>query len=344
MQHDLDGRTERRQFLCVTTGTVFLELNGARFLQGDQPQRSAHGLLQSRTKTTRALGTDVSIAALHTDADVAVRAIDQAFAELRSVEALMSIYQADSQLSRLNRERVLDAPHPYFVQVLQAAEKMSRDSDGAFDITVQPLWSLFAAAKKDGRLPDDDAIEAARQRVDWRQVEVTPKRIRLHGEAAITLNGIAQGFAADQAKAALRKGGVKNALINTGEISSVGTKANGERWTIGVQHPRREDSYASLAELFGRCLATSGDYATAFSDDLRHNHLFDPQTGLSPSELCSVSVVAPTAQIADALSTAIFVLGMKQGLSLIEKFEATDALLISKEGKLHATPGFPFHA
>ncbi|MCA9266995.1 MAG: FAD:protein FMN transferase, partial [Planctomycetales bacterium] len=175
-----------------------LGLDGTR-LYGDDPQGVARGRLVSRTKTTHALGTEVSITALHDDGNVATHAIDQAFAELRLVEDLMSVYQPDSQLSRLNRERAVEAPHPYFVQVLRVAERMSRQSDGAFDVTVQPLWSLFAAAKKTGRLPADDAIEAARRKVDWRQVEVAAESVRLRGEATITLNGIAQGFAADRA-------------------------------------------------------------------------------------------------------------------------------------------------
>src|SRR6185503_16682220 len=105
------------------------------------------------------------------------------------------------QLSRLNRDGVLDHPDPYLVEVLRAAASVSERSGGAFDATVQPLWQIYADAKKAGRLPDADAVREAAARVDWRNVDVSADRIRLRGAGmAVTLNGIAQGFAADRVR------------------------------------------------------------------------------------------------------------------------------------------------
>jgi thiamine biosynthesis lipoprotein len=268
--------------------------------------------------------------------------VDAAFGELALVEELMSIYRPESQLSQLNNKRVLDNPHPYFLQVLEAARETSRRSQGAFDITVQPLWTVFAAAKKGGELPAASAIERARELVDWRKVVVAPDRVRLRGKGTqITLNGIAQGYAADRAAAALGARGVAHALIDAGEIGTIGGKPGGEPWSVGVQHPRHVDAYLSLARLNGRCLATSGDYATAFSADFRFNHLFDPRTGRSPTEFASVSIAAPTGIMADALSTAVFVLGFKRGLALVESTPGADALVMLKDGRTLATRGFP---
>ena len=172
---------------------------------------------------------------------------------------------------------------------------------------------LFADAKKAG-----DACQLRRRSnahgraVDWRQVVISPDRIRLRGKGTqITLNGIAQGYAADRATAALAARGVAHALIDAGEIGTIGGKPGGEPWSVGVQHPRHEDAYLSLARLNGRCLATSGDYATTFSGDFRFNHLFDPRTGRSPTEFASVSIAATSGIMADALSTAVFVLGTR---------------------------------
>ena len=107
------------------------------------------------------------------------------------------------------------------------------------------------------------------------------------------------------------------------------------------QHPRVEDAYVSLTPLDGRCLATSGDYATSFTPDRRDNHLFDPRTGRSPTELASVSVLASSGLLADGLSTAVFVLGLERGLRLIDSTPHADALLVLKDGRTLATPGFP---
>jgi thiamine biosynthesis lipoprotein len=309
--------------------------------QEQLPEAATASPLRAATRTSRALGSDVSITALHQEQCTAALAVDDAFAELEVVEQLMSIYRPDSQLSRLNRFRELRDPHAYFVQVLEAASQMSRQSGGAFDITVQPLWNLFAAAQKQGRLPGEEEIDAARRVVDWRQVKVTSDLVTLAGEgSAITLNGIAQGFAADRAAAAIKARGVKHALINTGEIGALGQSSQGEAWKIGIQHPRREDAFVSLAQLADRCLATSGDYETTFSDDFRCHHLFDPRTGRSPTELAGVSVVAETAMLADALSTAAFVLGAAEGSRLVRKLQA-DAFFVLKSGRTLATNGFP---
>jgi thiamine biosynthesis lipoprotein len=336
-------RTTRRRFLCAALGS-----GGALALiyrGGPIDRVLPEDSLQSFTHHARALGAEVSITALHARRQAAERAVQAAFAELELVEELMSIYRPHSQLSRLNRAGRLDDPHPNFVEVLRAAREISQDSEGAFDITVQPLWALYDSTHKAGRLPTAAEIAAARGRVDWRHVEITPQSIRLHGEGtAITLNGIAQGYAADRALAALQEHGVEHALVNAGEIGSLGRRADGDAWTVGIQHPRQEDAYIALAKLEGRALSTSGDYATTFSDDFRHHHVFDPRTGASPTQFQSVSVAAPTAMAADALSTAIFVAGLERGMKLIESTPGADAFFVLKDGRTLATKGFPLDA
>jgi len=344
----------RRQFFWIATGAGgtagLVRAAWMRRQKGGEggdgvALQGTRGTLHAVRQTDWALGSEVSITALHADAGVARAAIGAAVRELRLVESLMSIYRPQSELSRLNREASLENPHPYLVAVVRQAAEMSRRSGGAFDITVQPLWALYEAARRAGTLPEARAIEAAVATVDWRHVEVTARRIRLHGpNTAVTLNGIAQGFAADRLTAALRRHGVEHALVSTGEIASLGNRGEGRPWTVGIQHPRRADAYLSLATLQGRCLATSGDYATSFSEDFRSNHLFDPRTGRSPEGIASVSIVAPTATLADAMSTAVFVLGPKEGLDLVRRTPAAEALFVFKDGRTVATEGFPASA
>lgn len=275
------------------------------------------------------------------DAEHANAALAAAFAELETIESVMSLYRPESQVCRLNREGVLDNPHPELVQVLQQSQQLAEQSGGAFDITVQPLWSVYAAAAKEGRLPDAAELAAARALVDWRKLEIAGDRIRMAPGMAVTLNGIAQGFAADRALAALRRYGIQHALINTGELGSLGCKDDGQPWIAGIQHPRVEDAYVSLAQLDGRCLATSGDYATTFTADREANHIVDPRTGRSPPELASVSVLAPDGLLADGLSTALFVLGVSRGQSLLASIPGTDAMFVLQDGRTWATAGFP---
>ncbi len=293
------------------------------------------------SKTSWALGSDVTLTVLHRERRTADVALEAAFAELELVESIMSLYRPDSQICRLNRSGAIDRPHPYLVQVLHHARRVAERSNGAFDVTVQPLWELFQEARKLKRLPGEEEIAAARQRVDWRRIEISPEHITLLENAAITLNGIAQGFAADRVMTVLRQYGVRCALVNAGELGALGRRENGEAWSVGIQHPRQPDAYVSLAKLDGRCLATSGDYATSFSEDFRHHHLFDPRTGRSPRELASVTIAARTATEADALSTAVFVLGPECGAELVQRTRGADALMVLKDGRTLVTPGFP---
>jgi thiamine biosynthesis lipoprotein len=298
--------------------------------------------LRLSRRISRALGTNVTIRVFHADLAVADDGIDAAFSEIETVEAVMSLYRPESQLCRLNRDGAFDDPHPYLVEVLRAAQEISRRTEGALDVTVQPLWALYAQAKREGRLPSDGEIARAKEKVDWRRLEVSDGRVRLHGRGmAVTLNGVAQGFAADRAADALRRHGVQHALIDAGEIGALGHKPDGQAWRAGIQHPREAEAYIAAADLRDRCLSTSGDYATTFSPDWRYNHIFDPRTGRSPDELASVSIAAPTAVLADALSTAVFVLGVERGLEAIATHPGCDAMFVLKNGRTLTTKGFP---
>lgn len=298
--------------------------------------------LRKYSRTGWALGTQVNLTVCCDDRQLAQEAMSAALTEIERVETVMSLYRADSQLSQLNRSGSLANPHPWLMQVLRAANDLSDRTDGVFDITVQPLWTLYSGHANRGTLPTDTEIQEALSRIGWQRVQLEDSAVRLKGAGTqITLNGIAQGFAADMAARALQSRGIHSALIDTGEIGAIGAKAGRDPWSIGIKHPRNEGGLLGLASLSGRCLSTSGDYESRFSKDFNHHHLLNPMTGKSPIELSSVSVAAPTALEADALSTAVFLLGLEQGRQLIEATPGADALFVSKDGTTHSTAGFP---
>ncbi|MGE0757845.1 MAG: FAD:protein FMN transferase [Pirellulaceae bacterium] len=333
----------RRQFLMAVGCATACGGCGETLPTGGASTSTAAAADSGVMRTGRALGTDVSIWACHEDRAVAVTAVQHAFDELTRVEQVMSLYRPDSELCRLNRHKVLHHPHPYLVEVLETALALSRRTNGAFDVTVQPLWQLYAAAQRHGRPPSAGEVAAARARVDWRRVLVSPDCIRLVGEGTeVTLNGIAQGLAADKASAALEQAGIRNALLSTGETRALGSRLGGEAWRVGIQHPRRERQLIAVTRLQDRCLATSGDYATVFfGAGFERHHLFDPCTGCAATELASVSVVATTAQQADALSTAVFVLGPVAGARLVRETPEAEALFVTRDARVVATAGFP---
>jgi thiamine biosynthesis lipoprotein len=334
----------RRKFISYALGATALGAVGAHL--GSKYARSGGSFgaaqLAKLTRQGRALGTDISITAFHARRSTAELAINQAFAAIDHVEDIMSLYRPESQLSQLNRNGTLAHPDPALVAVLQRAAALSAQSDGAFDVTVQPLWSVYEEAAASHQLPSAATLSSTLARVDWRQVSVSTETLSFRQPGmAITLNGIAQGLAADAAAAALREAGVAHALIDSGEISTVGTPATKDHWAIGLKDPRNPSSLLGVTALQGRCLATSGDYEMSFAADFSQHHLLDPRTGYSPTELASVSVVAPTALEADALSTAVFLMGPEAGRALVETLPQVDALFVDKAHRVTRTTNFP---
>lgn len=340
--------SSRRKFLLMGMGlgaaaVAFKNLLGQQTrLSGN---RSERGELRTFNRTSWALGSDVTLTVLHDDEARARQALDAAFVELDGVEDALSLYRPLSQLCRLNREGVLDKPHAHMLRVLEACQAMSKRSSGAFDASVQPLWELYFDSKKNGGLPADDAIASARAKVDWTKIGVSAEQISLGASGMkLTFNGIAQGYAADRVMSVLKAHGIEHALIDTGELEPLGRKADGTAFRCGIQHPRQADAFAGVCKLDGRALATSGDYATKFSDDFVYHHIFNPATGRSPLEFSSVSILAPTAMLADALTKPVFVLGREKGLELVRSLPGCDAFIIFKDGRTLVTPGFPIEA
>lgn len=311
----------------VLTAMLGLPVLGATGLWLREPQ------LRAYTDAGIVFGTTVSMTVLHENETVARAALSSAFTALREVDTLMSVYRTDSQVGRLNHVGWLSQPDPRLVKVLETAQYLARQTDGAFDVTVQPLWHAANAQQP---------VLQALSRVDWRKLDVSDRELRLRETGmAITLNGIAQGYGADQAIAALKRHGIRHALLDTGELASLGTNEAGNPWSLAVRDPRNENRFAQVLAADGRCLASSGDYATRFTDDFSQHHIVDPHTGASPTELAAVSVLGPSGLLADGVSTACMVLGATKSLALAASLPDVDVLCITKSGAMHRSPGFP---
>ncbi|WP_343733370.1 FAD:protein FMN transferase [Duganella sp.] len=297
------------------------------------------------TGAALAFGTTISISVAHADAALAQRAIAEALQAARAVDSLMSIYHPASQVHQLNRDGVLRKPDGRLIEVLTMATHLSDISGGAFDVTTQPLWRLYTEAAREGKLPEDAELRRARKLVDWKQLAFDGDHVRfLRPGMALTLNGLAQGYAADQALAALQAHGVRHALLDTGEFTARGQKPGRQPWVLGVRDPRHPDALVTTLNAQGCSVATSGDYECAFTPDFRHHHIFDPASGDSPTELASVTVVAPTAMEADGLSTAFMVMGWVRAQTLAAQLQAVDLMVVDKQGRSRRTAGFPGHA
>ncbi|MBN9072988.1 MAG: FAD:protein FMN transferase [Rhizobiales bacterium] len=249
----------------------------------------------ARLWTGQALGARASIRLDHPQAEaIAARVL----AEIDRLEKILSLYRADSALARLNREGRLEAPPFELLECLSTAAAVHAASGGRFDPTVQPLWVIWAEAAAAGKRPSDAAIERTRRHVGWEKVAMDPAAIELAPGMALTLNGIGQGYVADRVAALLEAEGLSDILIDTGEFHALGGRPEGGAWPMRLESGGR-------VELRQRALATSAPLGTTFDQAGHDGHILDPATGLpARSAWRSVSITAPSAAVADALSTA----------------------------------------
>ncbi len=298
--------TPRRQFMRAALGLFAAGLS-PQILAAQSPEKAQ---LVWRQRAMLGFGTSLWLKAGHANADLLESALDEAVAAIRQIEKQMSLFDPHSALSRLNVRGQLHKPDQDLLAVLSLARDVSSRSEGTFDVSMQPLWRLWSQASAQGALPSVRAVEQARKRVSWRAVEASPAIIRLNQAGmALSLNGIAQGYASDRVKAILQKRGIEHALIDTGETSLLGHAPDGGAWTFGIEDTARQSTQSPpLLAFDGRAMATSSDAHTAFSDDHRHHHIMDPRTGYSPVYWSSVTVLADNCAQADALTKVFFML------------------------------------
>jgi FAD:protein FMN transferase len=293
----------RRRFLALTAAAAGVALlpGGAGFA-GDPLEWKG-----------TALGADALLRFYHDDRTAGRRLLAEVLAEIERLERVFSLYRDDSALVALNRTGRLDAPPLELVELLSISSRFSELTGGAFDVTVQPLWQLYAGHfARDGADPAGPPIEAVartRRLVDWRGVTVEAGRVALARPGmAITLNGIAQGFVTDRIAALMRRRGMAHVLVDMGEIAAIGGRPGGQPWRVGV-------AGGGVTPLVDAAIATSSPDGTRFSPTC--HHIFDPHTGLcAEAGVAAVSVWAPQATVADAVSTALVVGGTRWGEGL----------------------------
>jgi len=308
------------------------------------------GELSHRRLTFAAMGTDVTIEALGPTAaglDVLDAALSAAEAELRRVEDLCTSWR-DSPLTRLNA-RAGQGPGPIdpeLAELIGRGLAVGELSGGAFDVTFAGVGRLWDFQADPPVLPSEDEVTSALAVVDFRRVELDldAGTLALPRDAALGLGGIAKGYGVDRAMAVLLEHGIEHGLVNAGgDLKVLGTK-NGEPWRVAVRHPRDRESVLAVVPLSNTCIVTSGDYERFFEHDgRRYHHILDPRTGYPSTGAMSATVVAPDAAFADALATALSVLGPEEGLAIAEGLERVEALIVDLDGAVHRTSGLEAH-
>lgn len=305
--------------------------------------QEAPAALLLRERVTRVMGTSLEVRALGPDAAVLDAALDAAVKEIERVEDLMTDWRP-SPLETLN-DAAGQGPQVVPKELFELVErgvKLGELTGGAFDVTYAGAGQLWDFQAEPPKVPSAEEIRAALERVGYGRLVLdrTQLTIDLPAGMRIGLGGIAKGYGVDRAMAVLMKHGLKHGIVNAGgDLKALGRKHD-EPWEIAIRHPRERERVLALLPVSNVCVVTSGDYERFFElDGQRYHHILDPRTGRPSTGCMSATVTAPDAAFADALATALCVLGPKEGLELVESLERVEALVVGLDGQVVVSTG-----
>ncbi|MCD4656845.1 MAG: FAD:protein FMN transferase, partial [Planctomycetes bacterium] len=322
----------RRQFIKlsgVVGGGALIA--GGSYLLGKKIKEE-QGIVLSDT----AMSTFVTVSIFGKDRKEAENIAKLALSRMKTLESELTRFRPSGAPARLNRDKKLNAISGSMKQLIETSMMIQRESDGAFDPAILPVLN---AVKKGGSISD---VKALREITGDGAYAYNGNSIKLkNNKVELTFDGVAKGFIIDEVVKMLAQHGVRNMILDAGgDIQTLGNHPDGRSFVIGIKHPRQTGEIARM-KLSGRAVATSGDYENNFSSDYKRHHLVDPKSGKSANNVASATVVAPNAMLADAWSTALFVLGSDKGIKLLDKLDGIDGLVITKEGKIIKTSRFP---
>lgn len=289
------------------------------------------------------MGTNIVIEVFHNDAKMRAEAIQAVVSEMERINQTMSTYIDSSDISQINS-------HAYSREVKISQEMydllalsfhISEITGGAFDITYASVGYLYSYPDK--TKPSEEEIAELLNAVNYKLVSLNEENVSvqfLHKDVKIDLGGIAKGYAVDNAVALLREMGISHALVTAGGDTRLIGDRLGKPWIVGIRDPRNSEKQAVVIPLAESAMSTSGDYERYFEEDgKRFHHILSPKTGKSTYSVQSVSIIGPQSVYNDALSTAVFVMGLKDGIGLINALPEFEAIVMDANRRMHYSNG-----
>ncbi|PXX24528.1 thiamine biosynthesis lipoprotein [Arenibacter sp. ARW7G5Y1] len=301
-------------------------------------------------RSVHLMGDKFDITVVADNEEIGYINIEEAVSEIKRIEKMISSWDEESETSLINKNAGIK-PVKVSVELyklIERANQISEITNGAFDITFAGMDNIW---KFDGSMkfkPTKDEIIHSVSKVGYKKIILNEVDhtvfLRLKG-MKIGFGGIAKGYAADMAKELLVGKQVRAGVINaSGDLTTWGTKATGEKWLIGIANPLSKDKIFSWLPVLESSVATSESYDKYITfDGRKYSHILDPRTGNPISGINSVSVFSKTAEFSDALATAIFVLGVDSGMSLINQLKGTEAIIVDGNNKMHKSSGILFN-
>ncbi|MDR4504643.1 MAG: FAD:protein FMN transferase [Candidatus Scalindua sp.] len=313
--------------------------------------KAKRGKIESKLlkKAIMSMGTVFDISAYVSSKSEAEKVFNEVFDEVNRLDNLMSNYKTESDLSEINRKAVSEpvACDDELAYIIEQSIQYGDISNGAFDITIGPLMKKWGFFKEQGKIPDKDELDSVLRSVSYKNIHIeeNSKKSLFRGSniekvisfknphTQVDLGGIGKGYAVDSAMKLLRNNGIRSALINfAGNVYACGSPPGRKSWIIGLQHPRNSKDIIGSFEITDKAVSTSGDYEKFFTiNGQRYSHIIDPRTGRPVKGIASVTIIADNATKADALSTGVFVLGLEEGMKLIEKLPDVEGIIVYED-------------
>ncbi|HYA86657.1 MAG TPA: FAD:protein FMN transferase [Nitrospirota bacterium] len=295
-------------------------------------------------KTETIMGTDVTLTVVARSAEEGSAAIDAGMAELRRLDAMMSLYKDTSEITQVN---LAAGKHPVkvspeMIEVVEDGAKISKLSNGIFDLSIGPLVVLWQMRLKEGKIPTDAEIARIKPLVNYKNIVVDKRASTIYLKKAgmIMDFGGMKGYAADRVADIFKKRGITNAVIAVaGDIWVLGRRDDGKSWRIGVQHPREHDKVIAVLDLSDKYISTSGDYERfVIREKKRYHHIIDPRTGKPSKGVISATLVGDKGAFIDPLTKVPFIMGPEEGLKIVRRVGA-EAIIVDDQGKVYTTDG-----
>lgn len=345
LQKTIRDCLDRREFLKlmgllgigIATPAVASSLESLKF------DRELYKVTKTRLLTLKG-GPFVTITVFDPSKDKAEEAVEKAFLDIKRLTGILNRHVEDTPIGQLNKEGVLRDVNPEIHELLTQSEHFYHLSQGAFDITVEPILDLYLKDfSEKGNAPGIQEINAALRLVNAKNIYHDSGEIRFLNEGmGITLDGIAKGYIVDSAANVLKKLDVKHALINAGgDIKAIGDRGNAKPWRIAIRDPLDKKRNLEVITLIDGAVATSGNYEVYFDREKMFHHIIDPKTGYSPRLSTSVSVFAKRVIDADALSTAVFVFDPVAGKEFVDSIPGAECLIVDSSGLRVKSKGWP---
>ena len=298
--------------------------------------------LSAQKKVLKLMGSRFEITAVADNDTLAWAAINAGIAEIQRIEKVISSWDAKSQTSEVNR---MAGQQPVAVDqelydLIFRAKKISKLTDGAFDISFASMDRIWRFDGSMAGMPPEEKVATAREKINWQNILLNPETHSVFLKEKgmkIGFGGIGKGYAANRAMAIMQKmDGIKGGVVNaSGDLITWGKSARPEGWTVKIADPKAKDKVLGWLPVQDMAIVTSGDYERFVEfDGKRYAHIIDPRTGYPTTGIKSVTVACPDAELADALATSVFVLGKKQGLELINKLNGIECLIVTDDNDI----------